>query len=91
MAYCISFYNNNNNNNQPSQRWRILDCSGTRKKCSTIHVRKGVQVQDSLGIKMDESTVITSLKEGTQYKFLGVLENLKQDDKLALKVAAKVF
>ena len=32
------------------------------KKCSTIHVRKGVQVQDSLGIKMDESTVITSLK-----------------------------
>ena len=40
---------------------------------------------------MDESTVITSLKEGTQYKFLGVLENLKQDDKLALKVAAKVF
>ena len=61
------------------------------KKCSTIHVRKGVQVQDSLGIKMDESTVITSLKEGTQYKFLGVLENLKQDDKLALKVAAKVF
>lgn len=61
------------------------------KKCSTIHVRKGVQVQDSLGIKMDESTVITSLKEGTQYKFLGVLENLKQDDKLALKIAAKVF
>ena len=62
------------------------------KKCSTIHVRKpGGQVQDSLGIKMDESTVITSLKEGTQYKFLGVLENLKQDDKLALKVAAKVF
>ena len=40
---------------------------------------------------MDESTVITSLKEGTQYKFLGVLENLKQDDKLALKVASKVF
>ena len=40
---------------------------------------------------MDESTVITSLKEGTQYKFLGVLENLKQDDKLALKIAAKVF
>ena len=41
--------------------------------------------------EMDESTVITSLKEGTQYKFLGVLENLKQDDKLALKIAAKVF
>ena len=40
---------------------------------------------------MDESTVITSLKEGTQYKFLGVLENLKQDDQLALKVASKVF
>ena len=39
---------------------------------------------------MDESTVITSLKEGTQYKFLGVLENLEQDVKLALKVAAKV-
>ena len=50
------------------------------KKCSTIHVRKGVQVQDSLGIKIDESTVITSLKEGTQCKFLGVLENLKTED-----------
>ena len=40
---------------------------------------------------MDESTVLTSLKEGTQNKFLGVLENLKEDDKLALEVAAKVF
>ena len=47
------------------------------KKFSNIHVRKGVQVQDSRGIKLDESRVITSLKEGTQYKFLGVLGNLK--------------
>ena len=40
---------------------------------------------------MDELTVITSVKEGTHYRFLGVWENLKKDDKLALKVAAEVF
>ena len=35
-------------------------------------------------MKLDESAVIAKLKDGEQYKFLGVQENLKQEDKLVL-------
>ena len=59
------------------------------KKCATVHVRRGVQVKDETGVQLDDGAVLTNLKEGTYYKFLGTLENLKQDDKLALYVAAK--
>ena len=34
---------------------------------------------------------VASLKEGEQYKFLRVLESLKQDDTMALKIAAKRY
>ena len=34
---------------------------------------------------------IASLKEGEHYKFLGVSESLKQEDKMALKTAAKKY
>ena len=61
------------------------------KKCATVHVRRGVQVKDETGVQLDDGAVLTNLKEGTYYKFLGTLENLKQDDKLALNVAAKEY
>ena len=34
---------------------------------------------------------IESLKEGTHYKFQGVLENIRQEDNLTLDSAAKVY
>ena len=50
-----------------------------------------IQAKDETGVQLDDGAVLTNLKEGTYYKFLGTLENLKQDDKLALNVAAKEY
>ena len=61
------------------------------KKCNVLHVKRGNQVQDAVGIKLDKSSVVESLKPGTSYKFLGVQETVTQDEKLALACAAKVF
>ena len=45
--------------------------------------------QTTSDMKLDESAVIARLKDGEQYKFLGVPENLKQEDKLVLNCAAR--
>ena len=44
---------------------------------------------DESGMRMDEKTTITALGEGKHYKFLGVLENVQQDERLAPACAAK--
>ena len=43
---------------------------------------------DESGMRMDETTTITALGELKHYKFLGVLENVRQDEWLALTCAA---
>ena len=55
-----------------------------------MHVKKEAKVEDTEGVKVDESSVIKCLKEGSQYKFLGVLESTKQEDQLAFRVASEV-
>ena len=40
---------------------------------------------------LDEAARIPSLEDGKQYKFLGVLENVMQEDKLVLECAAKEY
>ena len=62
-----------------------------QKKCSVVHVKRGAQVLDESGMRMDETTTITALGEGKHYKFLGVLENVQQDERLALACAAKEY
>ena len=57
----------------------------------TIHVKRGVQQEDNDSIKLDESFVVQSLKQQSHYKFLGVLENIKQEDLLALECASKEY
>ena len=47
--------------------------------------------QTTSDTKLDELAVIARLKDGEQYKFLGVQENLKQEDKLVLNWAAEVY
>ena len=69
-------------------------CLGPRwnpKKCSVLHVKRGVQQEDNDSIKLDESFVIQSFKQQSHYKFLGVLENTKQEDLLALECASKEY
>ena len=55
------------------------------KKCNVFHVKRGNQVQDAVGTKVDQSSAVESLKPGTSYKFLGVQETVTQDEKLALE------
>ena len=42
-------------------------------------------------MKLDESFVIQSLKQQSHFKFLRVLENIKQEDQLALEFASKEY
>ena len=60
------------------------------KKCNTIHVKRGVLVNDAAGLKLDQTSVVQRVKKGPSYKFLGVCETLKQDEKFAHVSAAKV-
>ena len=46
---------------------------------------------DESGMRMDETTTIAALGEGKHYKFLGVLENVRQHERLALACAAKEY
>ena len=48
-------------------------------------------MQDAVGMKLDQSSVVESLKPGTSYKFLGVQKTVIQDEKLTLESAAKVY
>ena len=61
------------------------------RKCAVTHVKRGGLDTKSAEIEVEESEVITSLKEGTYYKFLGFMENVKQEDSQVLKCAAKVY
>ena len=97
----IIINNNNNNNNNNNKLNRVLkENRGTmqdiglhwnQKKCSVVQVKRGAQVLDESGMRMDETTNITALGEGKHYKFLGVLENVRQDERLALACAAKEY
>ena len=56
-----------------------------------VHVKRGAQALDESGMRKDETTTITALGEGKHYKFLGVLGNVRQDERLALACAAKDY
>ena len=70
-----------------------MECIGLRwneKKCAVAHVKKG-RLEQTESIKIGELRPIDSLGEDKNYKFLGVLENTKQEDKLVLESAAKTY
>ena len=59
-------------------------------KGSVLHVKRGVQSKDEDKVKVDEIIVIQCLKQQRHYKFLGVLENFRQEDQVALECDTKV-
>ena len=61
------------------------------KKCSVVHIKRGVKVEDAESLAFDESSVMKCLEEGAQYKFLGVLESTRQEDQIAFKLAAELY
>ena len=54
-------------------------------------MKRGAQVLDESGMRMDETTTITALGEGKHYRFLGVVENVRLDERLALECVAKEY
>ena len=61
------------------------------KKCAVAHVKRGVQVNGVSRGRVVESTRVPCLDDGEQHKFLGVLANVMQEDKLVLECAAKEY
>ena len=51
----------------------------------------GTILQESEGMKVGESKVIESFKDGSYYNFLAVLENIRQEDNLVLENAKRVY
>lgn len=60
------------------------------RKCAVVHIRRGVHFQQNFGRDIVGDRVPT-LEEGRQYKFLGVLESLVQEEKMVLELAAKEY
>ena len=62
------------------------------KKCAVAHFKRGVCVPESTGLLMCDGNVkIPTLEDGQQYKFLGVLETLRQEEKMVLRCAAHEY
>ena len=67
--------------------------NGTPKKCAVAHVQRGVRTHahDALRLRVDKSMCVSDLEEGNQYKFLGVLESVREEERMSLECAAKEF
>ncbi|XP_044167314.1 uncharacterized protein LOC122951350 [Acropora millepora] len=57
------------------------------KKCSIAHIKKGVL--DS--INHNDRQSITNLKDGQNYRFLGILENTQQEDSKVLETTSETY
>ena len=64
--------------------WNQKRCSVAHVKCRLLSIAQGDTV-------IGEVQIIKAPKEGEIYKFLGVLENLKQEDELVLCGTSKVY
>ena len=70
---------------------KYMGCLWNEKNCLATHMKRDALDQSTSDMKLEESSVKARLKNGEQYKFLGVQENLKQEDNLVLKCAAEVY
>ena len=70
---------------------KYMGMQWNKKKCSPTHTKRGALDQSTGDMKLEESSLIARLKNGEQYKFLGVQEKLKEEDKLVLQCAAEVY
>ena len=70
------------------------ECIGLKwneKRYAVAHVKRGCLDRSIESVKIGDLKPINSLGEDNTYKFLGVLENIKQEDKLVLESAAKAY
>ena len=61
------------------------------KICAVTHTRRGVLFANSADVKVDGNAKIANLEEWQVFKFLGVLDCLRQEENLALWCAAKDY
>ena len=61
-------------------------------KCDLAHCKRGVRVAESTGLLMsDENVKIPTLEDAQQYKFLGVVESLRQEERTVLRCDAREY
>ena len=63
----------------------------TPKRCAVTHARRGVLFANSADVKVGGNAKIPNLEEGQVFKFLAVLDCLRQVENLALWCAAKEY
>ena len=61
------------------------------KKCAVIHVKRRQVEQGGGNMKITDLQPVNSLDQNNTYKFLGVFENTRQEDKQVLEAAAKTY
>ena len=55
------------------------------RKCAAAHVKRGKLQINAESMNAEEEQAIDCLKQGSYYKFIGIMENTKQDDYLVLE------
>ena len=61
------------------------------RRCPVVTVKRGCLQELVPGLEIGKQQLIKSLTEDSQCKFLGVLENIKQEDRLVLESKARVY
>ena len=61
----------------------------TESKCSVVHVRRGILNAESEKGGVSENEPIKSSSDGSHYKFLGAMEDTKQDNELSPRFQVK--
>ena len=68
---------------------RVME--STKSAVEDVHRRVHTHTHDALRLRVDENICIFDLEEGNQHKFLGVLETVRQKQRMSLECAAKEF
>ena len=58
-----------------------------RSRTEGVHTH----THDALVLRVDEGICVSDLEEGNQYKSLGVLEPVRQEERMSLECPAKEF
>ena len=59
--------------------------------CAVVHVKRGVHTHDASGLRGEENFHVHNLEESNQYKFLDVIETVRQEERLSMECATKVY
>ena len=71
---------------QPSARWRMSDV-----RCAVVHVKLGVHTHDASGPRREQNAHVHNLEESNRYKFLDILETVRQEERLSMGCVAKEY